>query len=43
MALADALSEAGLASLRLSFAGNGGSEGRFEEAVPPRKSATSAA
>ena len=37
MALADALSEAGLASLRLSFAGNGSSEGRFEEAVPSKE------
>ena len=37
MALADALSEAGLASLRVSFAGNGGSEGRFEDAVPSKE------
>ena len=37
IALADALSEAGLASLRVSFAGNGGSEGRFEEAVPSKE------
>jgi uncharacterized protein len=37
MALADALSEAGLASLRVSFAGNGSSEGRFEEAVPSKE------
>jgi len=37
IALADALSQAGLASLRLSFAGNGGSEGRFEDAVPSKE------
>jgi len=37
MALADALSEAGLASLRVSFAGNGSSEGRFEESVPTKE------
>ncbi len=33
IALADALSVAGLASLRLSFAGNGESEGQFTDAV----------
>ena len=37
VALAEALSAAGLASLRLSFAGNGGSEGRFEESVPSKE------
>ena len=37
IALAAALSEAGLASLRVSFAGNGQSEGRFEEAVPSKE------
>ena len=37
IALAEALSEAGLASLRVSFAGNGESEGRFEEAVPSKE------
>ena len=37
IALADALSEAGLASLRVSFAGNGASEGRFEDAVPSKE------
>ncbi|MBK5296607.1 MAG: alpha/beta fold hydrolase, partial [Vicinamibacteria bacterium] len=36
-ALADALSEAGLASLRVSFAGNGSSEGRFEDSVPTKE------
>jgi uncharacterized protein len=35
--LAGALSGAGLASLRVSFAGNGASEGRFEEAVPSKE------
>lgn len=37
IALADALAQAGLASLRLSFAGNGGSGGRFEDAVPSKE------
>ena len=37
MALADAASLAGLASLRISFAGNGASEGRFEDAVPSKE------
>ena len=37
VALADALSAAGLASLRVSFAGNGASEGRFEDAVPSKE------
>jgi alpha/beta superfamily hydrolase len=37
IALADALSRAGLASLRMSFAGNGGSDGRFEDAVPSKE------
>jgi alpha/beta superfamily hydrolase len=35
--LAEALSSAGLPSLRVSFAGNGASEGRFEEAVPSKE------
>jgi alpha-beta hydrolase superfamily lysophospholipase len=35
--LADALAAAGLASLRMSFAGNGGSEGRFLDAVPSKE------
>ena len=35
--LADALARAGLASLRLSFAGNGDSEGRFVDAVPSKE------
>ena len=35
--LADALADAGLPSLRVSFAGNGASEGRFEEAVPSKE------
>ena len=34
VALADALSERGVAALRISFAGNGASEGRFEESTP---------
>jgi len=37
IALADALAEAGLPSLRVSFAGNGRSEGRFEDAVPTKE------
>lgn len=37
IALAEAASEAGLASLRLSFSGNGNSEGRFEDAVPSKE------
>ena len=37
VALAKALSSAGLASLRISFAGNGASEGRFEDAVPSKE------
>jgi alpha/beta superfamily hydrolase len=37
VALAEALSTAGLASLRVSFAGNGGSEGRFADAVPSKE------
>ena len=37
IALATALSEAGMASLRVSFAGNGQSDGRFEEAVPSKE------
>lgn len=37
IALADAASEAGLAALRISFAGNGNSEGRFEDAVPSKE------
>jgi uncharacterized protein len=35
--LADALADAGLPSLRVSFAGNGASEGRFQEAVPSKE------
>jgi alpha/beta superfamily hydrolase len=35
--LAGAFSGVGLASLRVSFAGNGASEGRFEEAVPSKE------
>jgi uncharacterized protein len=35
--LADALANAGLPSLRVSFAGNGASEGRFEDAVPSKE------
>jgi uncharacterized protein len=35
--LSEALSRAGLASLRMSFAGNGGSEGRFGDAVPSKE------
>ena len=37
IALAEALAGAGLASLRVSFAGNGSSEGRFEDAVPSKE------
>ena len=37
VALAESLSEDGIASLRLSFAGNGGSEGVFGEAVPSKE------
>jgi len=37
VALADAMSDVGLASLRMSFAGNGSSEGRFEDAVPSKE------
>src|SRR5687768_7875474 len=37
VALAKALSSAGLGSLRISFAGNGASEGRFEDAVPSKE------
>lgn len=37
ISLADALERAGLASLRVSFAGNGGSEGRFGDAVPSKE------
>jgi pimeloyl-ACP methyl ester carboxylesterase len=36
-ALSTALSHAGLASLRLSFAGNGASEGRYEDAWPSKE------
>lgn len=35
--LAGALSDAGLASLRLSFAGNGDSEGRFVDSMPTKE------
>lgn len=34
IALAEGLAEAGIPSLRVTFAGNGGSEGRYEEATP---------
>lgn len=37
VALADGLAGAGIASLRLSYAGNGASEGRFEDAVPSKE------
>jgi pimeloyl-ACP methyl ester carboxylesterase len=37
VALSAAMSEAGVASLRLSFAGNGASEGRFEESNPSKE------
>lgn len=37
VALSTALSRAGLASLRLSFAGNGGSEGRYEDSNPSKE------
>jgi alpha/beta superfamily hydrolase len=35
--LGDALARAGISALRFSFAGNGGSEGRFEEATPTKE------
>jgi len=35
--LADALADAGIAALRISFAGNGASQGRFEEATPTKE------
>jgi len=35
--LGDALARAGVSALRFSFAGNGGSEGRFEEATPTKE------
>lgn len=37
VALSDALAASGLASLRVSFAGNGGSEGEFPHAVPSKE------
>jgi uncharacterized protein len=37
IALAEGLSAAGVASLRVSFAGNGASEGRFEDATPSKE------
>ena len=37
VALSEALADGGLASLRVSFAGNGRSEGRFEDAVPSKE------
>jgi uncharacterized protein len=37
VALSGALADAGLPSLRLSFAGNGASEGAFEDAVPSKE------
>jgi alpha/beta superfamily hydrolase len=33
----DALARAGISALRFSFAGNGGSEGRFEDATPTKE------
>lgn len=38
MALSGALGKAGFASLRFSFSGNGGSEGRFEDSCPSKES-----
>ena len=35
--LGDALARAGISALRFSFAGNGGSEGRFEDATPSKE------
>lgn len=35
--LANALASAGIASLRFSFSGNGGSEGRFEDSCPSKE------
>ena len=35
--LGDALAQAGIGALRFSFAGNGGSEGRFEDATPTKE------
>jgi len=35
--LGDALARAGVSALRFSFAGNGGSEGRFEDATPTKE------
>jgi uncharacterized protein len=35
--LAESLSAAGVASLRVSFAGNGASDGRFDDAVPSKE------
>lgn len=37
IALAEACSAGGLASLRISYAGNGESEGRFEDSVPSKE------
>jgi pimeloyl-ACP methyl ester carboxylesterase len=37
VALGDALALAGISALRFSFSGNGGSEGRFEEATPTKE------
>lgn len=37
VALSEALAGAGLASLRVSFSGNGASEGRFEDATPSKE------
>jgi pimeloyl-ACP methyl ester carboxylesterase len=39
IALAEGLAAAGLPSLRISFAGNGDSEGRYEEATPLKEAA----
>jgi uncharacterized protein len=35
--LAESLSRAGIASLRFTFAGNGGSEGRYEDSTPSKE------
>lgn len=39
IALAEGLADTGLAALRVSFAGNGASGGRFEEATPTKEAA----
>jgi uncharacterized protein len=37
IALSASLSQAGVASLRVSFSGNGGSEGRYEDSMPSKE------